>query len=382
MKTQHGTLTKKSGNWLGHYSRWLLDAHSGEKVRQQKAFVIGPVDGTTKAAARRVLRERIEQELGLRSDSRVTLQWFIEHRWQPLQEGQWRESTRATNLWVLSHITAKLGSVPLEEADSVELQRWLNKLAKTHSGSLVKHCRIFLRSIFAEAVEQDYVRKSPARLLRIPELKPVEKPYLTQEQIKKLLKAAKGMDKVILRLVLVTGLRPSELFALEWKSFDPKKKLLHITQSIYRGKLRKYTKTTDIDSRQSLQIVFLPDVIVAELEAWREESGDGFMFSYSFGSPLWKENYQQRNLNPLCCRAFHTGECAEAGVKCKAKGLPKLNFQVLRRTVATLAQSMGSPKDIAAILRHSKPDTAAIHYTQQQDESVRGTVEQLATLLS
>ena len=43
---------------------------------------------------------------------------------------------------------------------------------------------------------------------------------------------------------------------------------------------------------------------------------------------------------------------------------------------------MVSPKDIAAIMRHRKPDTAAIHYTQQQDESVRGTGEKLAALLS
>lgn len=58
-----------------------------------------------------------------------------------------------------------------------------------------------------------------------------------------------------------------------------------------------------------------------------------------------------------------------------------VNFQVLRRTVATRAQSMGSPKDIAAVLRHSRPDTAALHYVQQQDQSVRDTVEQLATSL-
>jgi len=37
-------------------------------------------------------------------------------------------------------------------------------------------------------------------------------------------------------------------------------------------------------------------------------------------------------------------------------GLPKLNFQVLRRTMATLAQKKGSVKDIQAHLRHAKAD--------------------------
>ncbi len=369
MKTQHGTITKKSGNWLGHYSRWLLDAATGAKVRQQKAYVIGPVDRMTKAAARRALRVRIEQELGLRADSRVTLQYFIEHRWQPLREGTWRDSTRSTNLWILSHIKERFGTTPIEDADSVALQTWLNQLAKTHSGSLVKHVRHFLRSIFDEAAEQDYVRKSPARLLRIPVLKPVAKPFLTQPQIHKLLKTAKGVDKLLLRVMLVTALRPSELFALRWASFDAKKRLLKIEESIYRGKVRQFTKTTNKDSSKELQVVFLPDILVKELEDWRKETvyeEDHYpIFPASEGQPIRSENYQHRTLNPLR----------------KAAGLPKLNFQTLRRTVATHAQSMGSPKDIAAVLRHSRPDTAAVHYVQQQDVSVRTTTDKLAAML-
>jgi integrase len=368
MRAQHGTLTKKSGKWLGHYSRWITDA-DGNKTRMQKAFAIGSVADLTKSAARRLLLVRIEQELGLKADSRVTVQWFVEHRWQPLHEGSWRESTRATNLWVLSHIVKRFGTTAIENVDSVALQVWLNHLAKSHSGSLVRHVRIFLKSIFVEAVEQDFVRKSPARLLRIPQLKPVVKPFLTREQIQALLSHAKGMDRVLLRLLLVTALRPSELFALYWAAFKPKKKLLKIAQSVYRGKLRDYTKTTDASSRQELLVVFLPDVIVQDLLQWAKDTpykgDDRPIFPDKWGDLWWKENYQQRRLNPLA----------------KAAGIPRVNYQILRRSTATHAQGLGSPKDIAAILRHRTPDTAALHYTQQQDESVRDTAEKLAEML-
>ena len=50
-------------------------------------------------------------------------------------------------------------------------------------------------------------------------------------------------------------------------------------------------------------------------------------------------------------------------------GLPKLNFQVLRRTTATLAQKKGSVKDIQAHLRHAKADTTANEYMQELPES-------------
>jgi len=35
-------------------------------------------------------------------------------------------------------------------------------------------------------------------------------------------------------------------------------------------------------------------------------------------------------------------------------GIPKLNFQVIRRTIATRAQPLGSVKDIQSHLRHSR----------------------------
>jgi integrase len=419
VKTQHGTILKKSGSWTGRYSRWFVDAATGKKIRQQKSFVIGSCERITKAEARRLLRTRIEQELGIRADSRITLKQFIEQRWVPLREGSWRKSTRTLNEWMLGLINERFGTVALEDADAVDLQVWLNNLAKTRSASLVRHLRILLRSIFSEAAEQDYIRKSPARLLRIPDLKPVAKPYLAQEQVKRLLSVARGMDRIILRLLFCTGLRPSELFALRWKCLDAANRLLHITESVYRGEIRAYTKTTDQDSRQSLQVVFLPQSIVLDLVAWREHQRqtwvapndyqmpedkygfwtaeekktmkqakelqtfeNTFMFGNSMnGNFIWKENYYHRNLVPLVCKAFHDGSCAKEGIKCKNPGVPLLNYQVIRRTVATHAQNLGSPKDIAAILRHTKVDTAQLHYVQQQDESVRQTTEKLAALL-
>jgi hypothetical protein len=97
MKSQEGYLTQQSGKWLGHFSRWVIDYKTGEKKRQQRAFVIGPVKQFTKTAARDALRERMVSEMGLTADRRITLEWFITQRWQPLREGQRRDSTKQTH---------------------------------------------------------------------------------------------------------------------------------------------------------------------------------------------------------------------------------------------------------------------------------------------
>jgi hypothetical protein len=54
-------------------------------------------------------------------------------------------------------------------------------------------------------------------------------------------------------------------------------------------------------------------------------------------------------------------------------GLPKLTFQVIRRTIATLGQKKGTPKDIQGVLRHSRLSTTTDVYMQEIPESVKAT---------
>jgi integrase len=66
-------------------------------------------------------------------------------------------------------------------------------------------------------------------------------------------------------------------------------------------------------------------------------------------------NYRSRVLNPMA----------------EKLGIPKLNFQIIRRTITTRAQRMGSIKDIQAHLRHTRSDTSANEYVQELPESVQ-----------
>src|ERR1700759_2281344 len=70
------------------------------------------------------------------------------------------------------------------------------------------------------------------------------------------------------------------------------------------------------------------------------------------------DNYRERILKPLA----------------EAVGLPRLTFQILRRTMATQTQNMGSVKDIQAHPRRAKADTTANEYMQELPESVHAMV--------
>jgi len=168
---------------------------------------------------------------------------------------------------------------------------------------------------------------------------------------------------------MTEALRPSELFALRWRSFDDVD-TLSITETVYKGTIRPFGKTSG-----SLTDVHLPSGLADELRLWKQEtakaspkgivSPDAFIFPNSRGGFMDTGNYRNRVLNPLAERL----------------GLPKLNFQVMRRTMATQAQSMGSVKDIQAHLRHAKADTTANEYMQELPESVKKMVESVYTML-
>ena len=55
--------------------------------------------------------------------------------------------------------------------------------------------------------------------------------------------------------------------------------------------------------------------------------------------------------------------------------LPKLTFQVIRRTIATLAQKKGTVKDVQGVLRHSRAATTTDVYMQEIPKSVQATVD-------
>jgi hypothetical protein len=66
----------------------------------------------------------------------------------------------------------------------------------------------------------------------------------------------------------------------------------------------------------------------------------------------------------------------------EALGIPKLNFQVIRRTIATRAQSLDSVKDIQSRLRRLRADTKANEYLQELPESVQQIVGTALALLT
>jgi integrase len=159
--------------------------------------------------------------------------------------------------------------------------------------------------------------------------------------------------------------RPSELFALCWSGFNMDALSLTVSQTAYRGKLRDYGKT-----KKSLRTVYLPVGLANELWLWKQECPDSSPEAFIFPN-VRKRNGARKN-------GFIRTDNYRARVLKKLAGklgLRKLNFQVLRRTIATLAQTKGNVKDVQGILGHAGPEITANVYMQPIEEGVTQTLD-------
>jgi integrase len=368
---QTGWVSLRGKYWYGYFRETILDPESNVERVKKVPVRLGLKSQMNKLGARKALRAEITKRNGqipegkVLKDGSVTFEWFVLNRYFPLRKGDWRPETAKEKMAQIKFdLIDRFGEYPLDSFDKFMLQTHLNSLAERYSQDRVKQARSYLKSIFDEAIEQEFLLKDPCRKLRIPKnLRPKDKQVLSWEQLWLILANAGRRDRLLLMLDMTEALRPSELFALRWRSFDDQN-TLDLTETVYRRTLRPFGKTPG-----SLTKVHLPDGLADELRLWKMEckdsSPEAFMFPNADGGFMDADNYRFRVLKPLA----------------EALGIPKLNFQVMRRTMATQAQKMGSVKDIQAHLRHSRPDTTAHEYMQELPESVQAMVGSVYAML-
>ena len=191
-------------------------------------------------------------------------------------------------------------------------------------------------------------------MLEKPKVEEKDRRFLRPEACKRLLDSTAGRDNLIIRLLLFCGLRPGELFVLRWDDWEPG--ALRIDERIWQGRLN--TPKT----KRSASYVALPEGLDTAIAEWKRQCGEvdfrDWMFPGEKGRSVTAGTWLRENLKPV------------------AKGckIGFANFQVLRRTFATLMQKHGSVKDAQAQLRHASPNLTVGVYMQAIPESVREAV--------
>jgi len=274
-------------------------------------------------------------------------------------------------------VLSVFGQLPVCEITRDPLQQFLNGLATSGSSySVVKKARTYLAAAFQYAVDERLIDTNPARKLDLPTRLLQKRPcrrFYTLEEIRNLLAIAPPREHLLLRILFVCGLRPSELFILRDDDIEPGR--IRIDQALKeaeRGKNR-ISEEGDTKTPASAGYVAISASLQQEIENWQvlrsqrkqyhcsvTRAESNLLFPTETGTPFRIGNYLRRKLKPLAKKA----------------GIHDLTYQGLRRTCATYFQRHGRPRDVQAHLRHTNLATTGI-YMQEIPDQVRRAVDDL-----
>jgi integrase len=350
MRYSTGYVRKQRGKWIG---AWYING-------QRTSKTLGLVKNLTKGEARELLAELIKDSH--QAGATTLFGPFVEGPYFAFYSRKWKPSTAENNKQrIRTHLVTKYQERALNSRKRDELQDFLDSKGGM-SFSVVDHLRWDLKQIFDMAIAEGHITLNPALLLFTPKTaaRPVRR-VMTIQDVAAAFSALQTRERLIAKLAIIGGLRPGEIFALTWSRVA--ETYAAVEQRIYRG-LLDTPKT-----HHSVRKAAIAAGVLSDLESWRRTSVDRLPQSFVFPSErmtaLSKDNIWRRNMQP----------------KLAAVGLGWCNFQVMRRTHATLMRQLkADPKLVADQLGHSV-DVLLNVYAQSPVEGRLVLVNELEGLL-
>lgn len=135
---------------------------------------------------------------------------------------------------------SKFASTKLTDITTLQIQKYYNSLMETKEVSTVKNTHRYIKTFFADCVNQGLIVRNPCNNIKFPKSFSVEEEsnqfiYLSTDEQKSLVKALKGdKSELIILLALTCGMRLGEILALSYKDFDFDNNLINVNKSIKR----------------------------------------------------------------------------------------------------------------------------------------------------
>ncbi len=327
---------------------------SGKRKRESKSF-------KTKPEAERYLTQRLNELNGVfqkkldaneaatvsaDANANYTDKTFEEYATAILNRGIGKAVSRTIEGYRTSLVPVLeyIGNIKMVDIDRDRLINTFNKLSYRYGKVSLKKAFNTTKMLMEEAYYNEEIPKNPFVRLKMPpsQVRVVNyRDAYTDEEIALILKKAKGYcNKILYPMICVlecTGMRPSEMRAIEWANVDLEKKTVHIKNAIVTRfdtitDLRKKPKSTEeigpTKSASGIRIVKLSNLAVQALIDWREELNKmpPAMKNSKFVFPSQTGSYRTESSNKCMVQRF-----------VKWAGLKDMHFMLyrFRHTVCT-----------------------------------------------
>ena len=355
---QRGCLQWRNGQWTLLY--WLIDHTSGKRIQKRESAAFKSfTDRNNKKAAQEAAIEflkpinqlnsnpitatrKAQKEVGL------TFEGFIKTRWASyVAKRKMEPSTLAGYDSIINkHLLPTFGDCELASIKVGDMTDFFDRLYGKLKEKTILNVFNLANKMFDVALEYDLTEMNPVRKhLHKPEFEKEEKPVLTPETVTEILLKLPYAHRLFIVMLSVLTIRIGEGLALRWLNLDFDSRVLQLTHSLWRGKLKPTLKTNSSKRR-----FVLPDALVMVLESYRLRSefnkAEDFIFPNRVGGPLEPGNFRKRVLYPVM---------DELGIKREDR---KYGFHILRHSSATILHEETGDIEVAQrALGHARRST-------------------------
>ncbi len=370
-----GTITKrKDGRYQGAAYVTNTDGH---RVRK---FVYG---STYDEASEKLGKLQDQERNGVPVPSRSWnlgewLTYWLEHIVKPDREhNTYVKYESKVRLYLLPHLSKK----PLVRLTPAQLRTFMAALKREEVPAATRFevLRV-LRNALNRALREELLTRNVAELVDMPKVTKGEaKPWNAREAITFLRSARAHRLYAACVLVLVLGLRRSEVLGLRWQDIDFDQRHFTPVKQVQRVKGVGLV-LKDLKTESSHAVLPLPEFCARALEerrhlqaleqkiagdGWSQEPGQELIFSSDRGGMIDPVGFS-RTFNALV----------------KRSGVRRITVRLARHTCGTLLAFLKvHPKVAQAILRHSQISMTMDVYTHVVGEGEREAVDMLADLL-
>lgn len=236
-----GTIRKRAdGRWEGRYSVGF-DPKTGKQIQKS-------VYGATQKEA----RQKLTQIIGEIDDgeylepSKLKLGDWLDIWLNEYCEDKKYSTVKGYRAKVKKHIKPQLGDIPLGKLTTPEVQKFYNRLLKPPDGSpgsspkTIKNTHGVLSKAMSVAVVNGYIRRNPCQGVILPRMEKHEVEPLTDDQVALLLQLGEKDEEygILLKVILLTGLRKAEALGITWDCVDFRRGVIRINKQLQKRPLK------------------------------------------------------------------------------------------------------------------------------------------------
>ena len=135
---------------------------------------------------------------------------------------------------VESYLIPILGRANLQDIRPADIKALYTKIGAKYSQSTIEKVKICLNGIFESAIDNDLCYKNPAKNISVASCKPStgKRIYTKAQRDTVVAFAQEHKNGIPVLLLLVMGLRRSEMMALCWEDIDLERRIIHIRKAV------------------------------------------------------------------------------------------------------------------------------------------------------